>query len=281
MTELNLNHLAAARMRYDDIAKQIEREDGLVNIRTTWLLGSEALLFGGVGLLATKAADVYGLNKPGIAALLLLSGTILLTLGAFVASRCRDAIIAASAQLTYLKDCWERSPFLKQRYSPPFGNISPRAVGIEYPVNLAQSFLGVSSLASSGFAAAFAWCVILKFAPCHWGYVFLIGVPLVVAEGVTYLFLRRSPPAPNPHGWPESLVLDCAMCLWANGVRPGDVAPENHAPHCKAPKPVKKAELVRPSRNPAARFIGRVLICAGARCVRLGCRCVAQARQAS
>jgi len=133
-----------ARQRYEDIAKQIEREDGLINSRTTWLLGSQALLFGGVGLLATKAADDK--IAPFVVELLLLGGAGLMALGALVAARCRHAINAAHAQLMYLRGCWEDSPFLQRMYVPPFGDVSAHNRGIDYPVRLSSSLFWFSVL---------------------------------------------------------------------------------------------------------------------------------------
>jgi hypothetical protein len=158
MPDFTESEQKAARQRYEDIAKQIEREDGLINTRTTWLLASEALLLGGVGLLATKAAEKDVLTaQPGIAALLLLGAAVLLALGAIVASRCGDAIAAASAQLSYLRTCWDASPFLKRTYVPPFGDLTAHSQGIDYPVKLAKSFFWFSWAGVCIFAVLALW----------------------------------------------------------------------------------------------------------------------------
>ena len=143
-----------ARQRHEDIAKQIEREDGLIGARMTWLLASEALLFGGVGLLATKAAEKE--VKCGAVVLLLLGSFGLLCLSTVVAVLCRDATRAAHAQLMYLRDCWrERVP--NGHYVPPFGDLAAHNDGINYPVTLASCLAWFSWIGAGAFALIAIW----------------------------------------------------------------------------------------------------------------------------
>lgn len=152
----------AARARYDDIAKQIEREDGLVNTRTTWLLITETLLFGGVGVLAAKAAEVKPWERPYIVFMLLFAGVLLLAIGAQVASKCHSATHAVLDQLRYPQGTWQREPVLRRHYVRPFGGLLQHAQGIQFPIQLATLFLvcsaiGIAVLTALAVGVVWTW----------------------------------------------------------------------------------------------------------------------------
>jgi hypothetical protein len=223
----------AARERYDDIAKQIEREDGLVNVRTTWLLLSETLLLGGVGYLATKAADKDVLeNHPGVATLLLLGGAALLALGAYVAAKCRDALVAAHVQLMYLRECWDNSLFLKQEYVPPFGDISQHTHGINYPVKLARSLFWFSWVGAGIFALLALW-LLHGQCPCIDVCLYCIAAAYVLVIGILVGLYRlsSSPPLSSAHWLPAILEVDCERCVRILTKREGDKP--GHAVYCR------------------------------------------------
>jgi hypothetical protein len=172
--------LKEGRERYEDIAKQIEREDGLVNTRTNWLVASEALLLGGVGLLATKAAEKEVVANPLVCASLLFGSAVLLVLGALIASKCRAALDAARIQLVHLKELWEGSRFLQQTYVPPFGDISQHDNGISYPVQIAAWLRRFSGCGATTFVYLALWNLGKVNAPLAQVFAITVAVFIVV-----------------------------------------------------------------------------------------------------
>ena len=83
---------------YGYIAHQIEREDGLVNYRLTWMLTTQGLLFAALALLTGTAIDTE--IRAMLAWLLPWIG-IALSVIALV------GVSAANHQITYLKKKWE------------------------------------------------------------------------------------------------------------------------------------------------------------------------------
>ena len=96
--------------RYDDIAYQINREDGLVNFRMTWTLQLNGFLF---AALALVAKDLAGPMKPFFEYALPLTGF-------FASASGLLGVIAANRQLAYLTALWNQ---IDQPHRPrPFGD---------------------------------------------------------------------------------------------------------------------------------------------------------------
>jgi len=153
-----------ARERYDDLAKQIDREDGLINHRTTWLILAETLLFAGIATVVAKAADMFHEHHLLLAALMCLGSAGLLVLSAVVANRSKLAVLAAHQQLLYLQGEWEQCSYLHDHYIQPFGGPLQHAAGVDYPVSIASAFeaasrLGVVVLLVSSLGLVATWCV--------------------------------------------------------------------------------------------------------------------------
>lgn len=83
---------------YGYIAHQIEREDGLVNYRLTWMLTTQGLLFAALALLTGTAIDTE--MRATLIWLLPWIG-IALSVIALV------GVSAANHQINYLKEKWE------------------------------------------------------------------------------------------------------------------------------------------------------------------------------
>ena len=89
---------------YEYLAHQIEREDGLVNYRLTWMLTTQGLLFAALALLAGKEIDV---DMRTMLAWLLPRIGIALSVIAFL------GVSAANNQITYLKKKWKKLDYDK------------------------------------------------------------------------------------------------------------------------------------------------------------------------
>ena len=89
---------------YGYLAHQIEREDGLVNYRLTWMLTTQALLFAALALLAGK--DIDAEMRATLAWLLPRIG-IALSVIAFL------GVMAANIAITDLKRKWEKLAYDK------------------------------------------------------------------------------------------------------------------------------------------------------------------------
>src|SRR5580658_9797712 len=90
------------RRKYEDLAKQIEREDLLVDKRTSWLLLSEAFLFAAASQALTKALELSSSTTGNRrwATGGFLFATVLLAFGAAVAALIKKDIHAALCQLS-------------------------------------------------------------------------------------------------------------------------------------------------------------------------------------
>ncbi len=97
---------------YGYIAHQIEREDGLVNYRLTWMLTTQGLLFAALALLAGKNTNA---EMREMLTLLLPSIGIVLSIISFL------GVAGASIALYDLKTEWEKLAYSKvpRPYGPP------------------------------------------------------------------------------------------------------------------------------------------------------------------
>lgn len=95
--------------RYEYIAHQINREDGLVNNRFTWTLQLNGFLF---AALAFYSKDVEPAMKVFFRFALPATGFAVSLAGVF-------GVLAAYQQLRYLIDLWNAKP--DQRWPRPFG----------------------------------------------------------------------------------------------------------------------------------------------------------------
>ena len=141
-----------ARERYEDIAKQIEREDALINQRTSWLIFGEAFIVAGVATLAAKAADA-GTRAVAVAPILAGAASLML-LAALFAQRCSRALRAAQEQLAYLQLTWRHSKYMQEHYVRPFGGTFEHAKGLHYPIWFAGAFCVFGWIAFSALAVA-------------------------------------------------------------------------------------------------------------------------------
>lgn len=98
------------QLRYEYIARQIEREDGLINYRLTWTLQLNGLLFAALALLGDKTshdlADFLRLRMPMAGAMVSFAGLL--------------GIVAANLQLLYLTRLWKFQP--QRGWPRPFGD---------------------------------------------------------------------------------------------------------------------------------------------------------------
>lgn len=224
-----------ARERHEDIAKQIEREDGLVNTRTTWLITCEALLFSGVGLLATRVPENLVAGRYWSAAIMLGGGATLLALGATVAVRCRDALKAAHTQLIYLRDRWTESRYLGDNFVAPFGGNLEHAHGINYPVELARSLIAFSIPAAGALIYLAVITLFIKFdVPAAYQ---VVPAWVVIATSVgLVVHLKDKKPAPtlSPVRTPDPLEVDCPGCVSEYRVQQEKLRVERipHRPGC-------------------------------------------------
>ena len=98
------------KQRYEDLAHQINREDGLVNYRMTWTLQLNGFLF---AALALVAKDLAGPMKLFFEYALPLTGFVASAAGLL-------GVIAANRQLSYLTALWNETD---QPHRPrPFGD---------------------------------------------------------------------------------------------------------------------------------------------------------------
>jgi len=113
------------RISYEHLAHQIEREDGLINTRVTWMLTFEGFLFAALALVASKESD------PTIQMVLKYALPII---GFVIAFLAYHAIGAALSTLTYLKDLWEPENY--PGYPQPFGKEMQHTRGASYSKGL-------------------------------------------------------------------------------------------------------------------------------------------------
>lgn len=116
---------------YEYLAHQIEREDGLVNYRLTWMLTTQALLFAALALLAGKDTDAE--MREILASLLPWIGIVLCVI-AFL------GVTAANIAITDLKSEWEKLAYDKA--PRPYGRPLAHRLGLIPSFGLPLLFLG-------------------------------------------------------------------------------------------------------------------------------------------
>lgn len=123
MTNLNETN---KRLYYEYLSKQIEREDGLVNTRMTWLLTSQGFLFAALALIAKKGdvrEDLYSF----LTIIFPVTG-IVLSIVAFL------GVHAANLALRDLKKHWNNFKD-DEIFVRPFGNQTMKTFG-DFPSTL-------------------------------------------------------------------------------------------------------------------------------------------------
>ncbi|WKJ91350.1 hypothetical protein QZJ86_04265 [Methylomonas montana] len=109
--------------QYDCLAHQIEREDGLINTRITWLLTFQGFLFAALAIVANNAGSkdvaIYWALKYTLP-------VIGISIGVLGILGVRAALIA----LSELKDIWDQAKF--PNYPPPYGKPRLHAFGSFY-----------------------------------------------------------------------------------------------------------------------------------------------------
>jgi len=100
---------------YDYMAKQVEREDGLINARITWMLTFEGFLFASLALIGGKST-IPILNH------------VLPALGIIISLLCYSSVEGALSAIKTLKTGWEE----KER-SLGIAGVYPRAFGKARP----------------------------------------------------------------------------------------------------------------------------------------------------
>jgi hypothetical protein len=107
------------RMYYEYIAKQVEREDGLINSRLTWMLTTQGFLFAALALIAKQEEaiiDVYN-----VLIIVLPAAGFILSITGISGNR------AAGMALDDLIDAWESrvrdKPSLNKLFPRPFGDV--------------------------------------------------------------------------------------------------------------------------------------------------------------
>lgn len=106
------------RLYYEYLAKQIEREDSLVNTRITWMLTSQGFLFAALALIVNKdaRAELYKI----LVFILPLTGASLSLIGLF-------GVYAANSALRKLKAKW---PDIEDdKFVRPFGGKTASFIG--------------------------------------------------------------------------------------------------------------------------------------------------------
>lgn len=106
---------------YEVLSHQIEREDGLINTRITWMLTFEGFLFAALALVANDNSD------PTIQ---LILKYVLPIVGSAVAFLALLAISAAFSALEDLRKRWDQTKY--PNYPRPFGNENEHASGATY-----------------------------------------------------------------------------------------------------------------------------------------------------
>lgn len=106
---------------YGQLAHQIEREDGLINTRITWMLTFEGFLFAALALVADKESDQT--IQFALKYALPLIGLVVAILAFF-------AIGAALSVLATLKKQWDPAKF--PDHIRPFGGDEQHAMGAAF-----------------------------------------------------------------------------------------------------------------------------------------------------
>jgi hypothetical protein len=112
------------RTQYDDIAKQIEREDTLIDKRTMWLVLFEGLIFSAVSALLGRSTEILiserYCTRPGLALGVLIVVTFLLFLGGAIAWNMHTGVVMAEIQLWTLKWQFEKLRLETQATHPDY-----------------------------------------------------------------------------------------------------------------------------------------------------------------
>ena len=98
-------------VRYEFVAHQIDREDGLMHYRLTWALTMNGFLFAALGFLGAK-------DKPDPSMLAFFHGALPIT-GVIINSAALSGVRATHLQIEYLTGYW--SKLEETRWPRPFG----------------------------------------------------------------------------------------------------------------------------------------------------------------
>ena len=121
------------RWQYEQLAHQIEREDGLINIRIGWMLTFEGFLF--------TALALAGNSTTCNAAFINVLRYVFSSVGIFVGFLALLAVKAALSALEDLKKLWERGQY-PDGYPQPFGKNKSHSHGAFYSQGLPIMMIG-------------------------------------------------------------------------------------------------------------------------------------------
>lgn len=114
------------KWRYEQLAHQIEREDGLINTRIQWMLTFQGFLFTAIAI----GENANGSNANFIAGL----RYIIPIVGIIVGLLAFLAVQAALSALMELKALW--NPFLYNGYPRPYGRQTQHSHGAAYSLGI-------------------------------------------------------------------------------------------------------------------------------------------------
>jgi hypothetical protein len=120
---------------YERLAHQIEREDGLVNIRLGWMLATQGLLFTAFALVVGKdiALETYKLMK-----------WLMPLMGAGIALFTLFGVLGAHWALWHLKEKWHDNKgitFNPDKHIRPFGDMVASSLGFIPSLSLPLVFI--------------------------------------------------------------------------------------------------------------------------------------------
>jgi hypothetical protein len=144
---------------YDAISHQIEREDGLVNQRITWLMQFEGLLFAGIGLFHLNATPSGGKYETLAMKAFPAAGIAAAVVAGFGIQGARDA--ANELKNSYVV----RFGSQKEKWVPPFWG--PVTRDDEHRLRRTLKFLGAQL---GDYSRALPWIIGLT-----WAYLFLMS----------------------------------------------------------------------------------------------------------
>jgi hypothetical protein len=121
--------LPSTKDKYEYLAKQIEREDGLINTRISWLLTFEGFLFAAFGIMSKEPSSI----QSKILWLIPIAGFSM----SFLAMLGINAAISA---LNNLKKQWEGN-FCG--YIQPFGNDNEHKSAVTYSRGIPILLMGI------------------------------------------------------------------------------------------------------------------------------------------
>ena len=169
--EPSRQHVTDDDIYYKHISRQIDREDGLINTRLTWLLQFEGFLFAAFAVLDSKTD--YGVLEQWVQVTIALSGLVAALWAYF-------AVKAALDQIGYLKEQWENRKVPEHVLPRPYGDEKAHGAFKLFAGHL-PTIVGV------------AWLLVVSFmaASSSWG-------------------LRRSATTPAPHEKEAPCIRCCA-----------------------------------------------------------------------